>query len=129
MNVNIKSTAIDRANKGRYNKGVSEQCLLYCNMIDVNIVLIELNYMEVHRMPEVQYKFDLPAFTGRNVPIKEIAKAMGKDAQYVRVGIQQGVLKFGVAIKMEDSNEYNYYCPDKKVWEETGYFRSIPETV
>ena len=73
-------------------------------------------------MPEVQYKFDLPAFTGRNVPIKEIAKAIGKDAQYVRVGIQQGILKFGVAIKMEDSNEYNYYCPDKKVWEETGYF-------
>lgn len=82
-------------------------------------------------MPEVQYKVDLPAFTGRNVvPIKEIAKAMGKDAQYVRVGIQQGVLKFGVAIKMEDSNEYNYYCcPDKKVWEETGYFRSVPEAV
>jgi len=60
-------------------------------------------------MPEIQYKVDLPAFTGRNVPIKEIAKAMGKDAQYVRVGIQQGILKFGVAIKMEDSNEYNYY--------------------
>ncbi len=54
---------------------------------------------------------------------------MGKDAQYVRVGIQQGGLKFGVAIKMEDSNEYNYYCPDKKVWEETGYFRSVPEAV
>ena len=31
-------------------------------------------------MPEVQYKVDLPAFTGRNVPIKEIAQAMGKDA-------------------------------------------------
>lgn len=80
-------------------------------------------------MTEIQYNVELPAFTGRNVPIKEIAKAIGKDAQYVRVGIQQGVLKFGVAIKMEDSNEYNYYCPDKKVWEETGYFRSILETV
>lgn len=80
-------------------------------------------------MPEVQYKVDLPAFTGRNVPIKEIAKAIGKDAQYVRVGIQQGVLKFGVAIKLEGSNEYNYYCPDKKVWEETGYFKEIPKAV
>ena len=80
-------------------------------------------------MPEIQYKVDLPAFTGRNVSIKEIAKARGKDDQDVRVGIQQGVLRFGVAIKMEDSNEYNYYCPDKKVWEKTGYFRSIPETV
>ena len=42
-------------------------------------------------MPEVQYKVDLPAFTGRNVPIKEIAVAIGKDAQYVRVGLQQGI--------------------------------------
>lgn len=78
-------------------------------------------------MPEVQYKVDLPAFTGRNVPIKEIANAIGKDDQYVRVGIQQGVLKFGVAIKLEGSNEYNYYCPDKKVWEETGYFKDVPK--
>ena len=70
-------------------KMVAEQYLLYCFWIDVNIVLIELNYMEVQRMPEVQYKFDLPAFTGRNVPIKEIAKAIGKDAQYVRVGIHK----------------------------------------
>ena len=31
---------------------------------------------------------ELPPFTGRNVPIIEIAKAMHKDAQYVRVGLQ-----------------------------------------
>ena len=51
-------------------------------------------------MPEVIYQGDLPAFTGRNVPIKEIASAIGKDAQYVRLGIQQGLLKFGTAIKV-----------------------------
>ena len=73
-------------------------------------------------MPEVLYNIDLPAFIGRNVPIKEIANAIGKDAQYVWVGLQQSVLKFGCAIKIGDSREYNYYCPDKKVWEETGYF-------
>lgn len=65
---------------------------------------------------------ELPKFTGRNVPIAEIAKAIGKDAQYVRVGLQQGILKFGHAFKTNGSREYNYYCPDKKVWEETGYF-------
>lgn len=65
-------------------------------------------------MPEVIYKVDLPAFTGRNVPIKEIAAAIGKDAQYVRVGLQQGILKFGTAIKIADSSEYSYYCSDKK---------------
>lgn len=43
-------------------------------------------------MPEVIYQGDLPAFTGRNVPIKEIASAIGKDAQYVRLGIQQGLI-------------------------------------
>ena len=57
-------------------------------------------------MPEVIYKVDLPAFIGRNVPIKEIASAIGKAAQYVRLGLQQGILKFGTAIKVGSSNEY-----------------------
>ena len=57
---------------------------------------------------------ELPPFTGRNVPITEIAAAMHKDAQYVRIGLQQGILKFGYAIKLENSNEYNYYCPDRR---------------
>lgn len=67
---------------------------------------------------------ELPAFTGRNVPISELAKATGKDPQYIRIGLQQGYLKFGVAFKKENSSEYNYYCSDKKVWEETGYFNA-----
>ena len=66
---------------------------------------------------------ELPSFTGRNVPITEIAAAMLNDAQYVRIGFQQLILKFGYAIKLENSNEYNYYCPDSKVWEEIGYFQ------
>ena len=73
-------------------------------------------------MPEVIYKVDLPAFTGRNVPIKEIASAIGKDAQYVRLGLQEEIVKLCSAINVGNSNEYSYYCPDKRVWEETGYF-------
>lgn len=68
---------------------------------------------------------ELPKFTGRNVKISEIAKATGKDPNHIRVGLQQGFLKFGTAFKFEGSTEYNYYCPDKKVWEETGYFRKV----
>ena len=37
---------------------------------------------------------ELPPFTGRNVPITEIAKAIGKDAHYVRIGIQQRIEYF-----------------------------------
>ena len=36
-------------------------------------------------MVERQTYTAMPAFTGRNVPVTEIAKAMHKDAQYVRV--------------------------------------------
>lgn len=72
---------------------------------------------------------ELPKFTGRNVKINELAKATGKDPNYIRVGLQQGFLKFGIAVKMEGSSEYNYYCPDKKVWEETGYFHDPNESL
>ncbi|MFQ7145814.1 hypothetical protein [Faecalibacillus intestinalis] len=66
---------------------------------------------------------ELPEFTGRNVPITELSKAIGKDAQFIRIGLQKGILKFGYAMKRDNSSEFNYYCPDKKVWEETGYFK------
>lgn len=55
---------------------------------------------------------------------------MGKDSQYVRIGIQKGILKFGTAMRMGDLRElreYSYYCPDKRVWEETGYFNKSIE--
>jgi uncharacterized protein YmfQ (DUF2313 family) len=69
-----------------------------------------------------KYYIDLPNFTGRNVPINEISSVIGKTPQYIRIGLQNGDLKFGTAIKINNSSEYSYYCPDKKVWEETGYF-------
>ena len=55
-------------------------------------------------MGESQNYGKMPPFTGRNVPVTEIARAMHKDAQYVRVGLQQGIFKFGYAVKLESSN-------------------------
>ena len=78
-------------------------------------------------MKDQKLYVELPHFTGRNVSITEIAEAMHKDAQYVRIGLQQGIFKFGYAMKVGDSKEYNYYCPDRKVWEKIGYF--CPEAV
>ena len=76
-------------------------------------------------MEDKKLYVELPRFTGRNVPISEVAEAMHKDAQFVRIGIQQGIFKFGYAMKKENSSEYNYYCPDRKVWEEIGYFSIV----
>ena len=81
------------------------------------------SFRERRNFVDARYEIEVPKFTGRNVPIAEIARAIGKDAQFVRIGLQQGILKFGIAIKVGSSSEYSYFCPDKKVWEETGYFR------
>ncbi len=75
-------------------------------------------------MSKNNYYTQIPEFTGRNVPIKEIALAIGKDAQYIRLGLQRGILKFGYAIKRNNSSRYSYYCSDKAVWEEIGYFNN-----
>ena len=77
---------------------------------------------EIVNSLEDEFRTVIILFYYNDVPIKEIASAIGKDAQYVRLGLQQGILKFGAAIKVGNSNEYSYYCPDKRVWEETGYF-------
>ena len=73
----------------------------------------------------MSYNIDLPHFTGRKVPISEIASATGKDPQYLRIGLQKGIFHFGYAFKNDTSTEYNYFCPDKNVWEELGYFREV----
>lgn len=66
-------------------------------------------------------------FTGRNVSIAEIAAATGKSQQFIRIGLQRGILKFGYAYKLNSDKVYCYYCPDKLVWEQTGYFRDVTE--
>ena len=58
-----------------------------------------------------------PCFTGRDVPISEIAKATGKGAEFLKRGLREGIFDFGYAVKSESGNVYRYFCPDKLVWE------------
>ena len=50
--------------------------------------------------------------------VAECAKLLGKSEQFVRVGLQRGVLPFGVAIKM--SSKWSYHISDRKVYEYLG---------
>ena len=34
--------------------------------------------------------YQIPEFTGENIPLKEAARIMGKDYQFVRIGIIEG---------------------------------------
>ena len=48
--------------------------------------------MEERLLNNEKLYVELPKFTGRNVKIAEIAKATGKDPNYIRIGLQQGFL-------------------------------------
>ena len=60
--------------------------------------------------------------TTNNVPVHIAAKAMGKSPQFIRIGLQRGILPIGVAMKTDDQNEkYDYYISPKLLAEYTGF--------
>lgn len=74
--------------------------------------------------------YEMPKFTGKNVPVKEVAKLMGKDQQFIRQGIIRGLLPIGTAFKKtitdskwgetKESSQYDFYISPKLLWEYTG---------
>lgn len=50
--------------------------------------------------------------------VSKAAELMGVSPQYIRVGMQMGILPFGSAVKM--SGEYTYYISPVKFSEYTG---------
>lgn len=72
-------------------------------------------------MNERKVYLEIPNFTGENIPVTVAARVMKKDPQYIRQGIIQGILRFGVAFKKEGSSQYDYYISPMKFWQETGF--------
>lgn len=66
-------------------------------------------------------------FTGRNVPLSEIARASGIGITTLKNGILSGVLDFGYAIPCGEGKQRRYYCPDRVVYLKTGYFNPKPQ--
>lgn len=58
---------------------------------------------------------------GRNVPVTVAARIMGKSPMFVRIGLQRGLLPFGVAFKTDEAHEqYDYYISPHQFAEFTG---------
>ena len=53
-----------------------------------------------------------------NIKVSEVAKLMGKSEQFVRIGLQRGLLPIGTAIKT--GSKYNYYISPKLLEEYIG---------
>lgn len=64
--------------------------------------------------------FESPMIFEKRFKITEVAKIMGKSPQFVRVGLQRGLLPFGTAIKMPGSTEFSYYINPVKFAEFMG---------
>lgn len=50
--------------------------------------------------------------------VEDCAKLLGKSQQFVRIGLQRGILPFGYAIKM--SSRWTYHISEAKVYEYLG---------
>lgn len=50
--------------------------------------------------------------------VKEAARLLQKSEQFVRIGLQMGILQFGFAVKM--SSRWTYHISDAKVYEYLG---------
>lgn len=73
---------------------------------------------------EQKVYIETPNFTGRNVTIQEISKGTGKSQEFLREVLKQGIMHFGYVL--DNGEKCSFYCPDKAVWEELGYFNDNP---
>lgn len=91
---------------------------------------MELEVVESINKINDKIYYDVPEFDGENVPVKEVARLMGKDQQFIRQGIIKGILPIGVAFKKtivdpkwnkeKESTQYDFYISPKLLWEYTG---------
>ena len=82
------------------------------------------------QIEENKIKYEVPEYDGRTVPVKEVAKLMGKDQQFIRQGIIRGILPIGAAFKKtiqdskwgeeKESSQYDFYISPRLLWEYTG---------
>ena len=54
----------------------------------------------------------------KSISVKEAAEAMGKCEQFVRIGLQRGLLPIGSAVKM--SSKWTYYISPELFYNYTG---------
>jgi hypothetical protein len=74
----------------------------------------------------LEMKNENSLWSGRNVPVKDVARIMKKDEQFIRLALQSELLPIGFAMKKGNSSQYDYYVSPKLLYEYTGYVYSGP---
>lgn len=93
------------------------------------VIILEENKVKTNNINERIY-YEVPEFDGKNIPVKEAARLMGKDQQFIRQGIIRGILPIGTAFKKtiidqkwnteKESSQYDFYISPRLFWEYTG---------
>ena len=61
-------------------------------------------------------------FSGKNIPVTAVAKIMGKDQQFIRQAMIEGMLPIGTAFRKKGSTQYDFYVSPKLLYEFTGFY-------
>ena len=61
-------------------------------------------------------------FSGKNISVTAVAKIMGKDQQFIRQAMIEGLLPIGVAFRKKGSCQYDFYISPKLLYDFTGFF-------
>ncbi len=59
--------------------------------------------------------------------MQDAAKLMGKSEMFIRIGLQRGILPFGIAVKLDGKSKYSYHISPKLFEEYLGTV-SLQET-
>lgn len=54
----------------------------------------------------------------KSLSVKDAAEILGKSQQFVRIGLQRGILPFGDAVKL--STKWTYYISQARLYQYTG---------
>jgi len=61
----------------------------------------------------------------KSVSVREAAEFLGKSQQFIRIGLQRGILPFGSAVKL--STKWTYYISPSRLYDYAGVKPSIDE--
>ena len=64
---------------------------------------------------------NLITVSGKNISVKAAAELLGMSQQFVRIGLQRGILPFGSAVKL--STRWTYYVSLARLHEYAGVKR------
>lgn len=53
-------------------------------------------------------KEDIIDLKNKRISVQQVARALGKSDEFVRVGLQRGLLPFGTAYKLPGRKKYSY---------------------